>query len=68
MIGLAFGSAYEPVCIPDIQCPGWIYPLQTMVSETDRVQLHGTGRYGQPLCFVAGMVTGCGGSAIRTVV
>ena len=30
MIGLAFGSAYEIICVLEIQCLGVDIPLQTM--------------------------------------
>lgn len=58
MIGLAFGSAYELVCILDIQCLGVDLPLQTMAFmkriEFSFMVLAGMDN---PYASVAGMVT-----------
>ncbi|HQQ97106.1 MAG TPA: hypothetical protein PLX35_07575 [Cyclobacteriaceae bacterium] len=58
MIGLAFGSAYELVCILDIQCLGVDLPLQTMAFmkriEFSFIVLSGMDN---PYGAVAGMVT-----------
>jgi hypothetical protein len=58
MIGLAFGSAYELVCILDIQCMGVEIPLQTLAFmkriEFSFMVLAGMDN---PYAAVAGMVT-----------